>query len=481
MDHSNLLIIMDDEHRSDALGCYGHPFVQTPNIDRLALSGTRFQNAYTNSPICVPARAAFATGLYAHLTGYWDNCMAYDGEISSWGHALQQAGLPSTSIGKLHYIDDERPTGFDQQILPMHIHDGGDTHGLIRDDPPSRPQCRDLAENIGPGETEYTDYDRSICEAACRWLTGRAKSPDKQPWTTFVSFISPHYPLIAPQRFFDLYDPTRLPLPKARLEDTTASTEWWQAFENCYIWDRYFESDEQRRIAIAAYYGLISFVDNNVGRILKTLEETGLDKTTRVIFLSDHGENLGARGLWGKSTMYDESVRVPMVCAGPGLPDRKVCCTPVSIIDLYPTVVENAGLVANRDLPGQSLFETASSPDDPDRPVFSEYHATAAKSAVFMIRRGRYKYIHYVGYPPELYDLESDPEELANLALTDEYDGLLVEFEQALRGILDPDAADRAAKADQQRLVERLGGRDAVIAKGGKSATPAPHKEATVQ
>ncbi len=477
VDKTNLLILMDDEHTGNALGCYGHPIVRSPNIDQLATRGTRFESAYTNSPICVPARAAFATGLYPHQTGYWDNCLAYDGATPSWGHALQEAGIPSTAIGKLHYIDDERPTGFDQQILPMHIHDGGDTHGLVRDDPPTRPQCKDLAENIGRGETEYTEYDRNIRDAACAWLRDRASSPSDRPWTTFVSFISPHYPLIAPKEFFDLYDPARIPLPKKRPDDGTAATEWWQAFENCYIWDQFFESDEQRRIAIAAYYGLVSFVDDCVGKILRVLEETGLDDSTRVIFLSDHGDNLGARGLWGKSTMYDESVRVPLMMTGPGIPAGVVRRTPVSLIDVFPTVLETAGLETPRDRPGRSLVELAQLPDDSARPIFSEYHATAAKSAEFMIRRGRYKYIHYVGYPPELYDLDEDPDELRNLAPHAEHAGLISEFERALRDLLDPEAVDRAAKADQQRLIQLYGGREAVIAKGGQSATPAPEME----
>lgn len=479
MNHPNLLIIMDDEHRADALGCAGHPLVKTPNIDRLARNGTRFESAYTNSPICVPARAVFATGLYPHQTGYWDNCLAYDGATSSWGHALQDAGLESTSIGKLHYLDDERPTGFDHQILPMHIHDGGDTHGLVRDDPPTRPQCRDLAENIGPGETEYTEYDRNIRDSACRWLRDRAVAPTERPWTTFVSFISPHYPLIAPPQFFGLYDPARMPLPKKRRADGTGDTEWWRAFENCYIWDQFFETDAQRQTAIAAYFGLVSFIDDNVGAILRTLEDTGLVETTRVIFLSDHGENLGARGLWGKSTMYNESVAVPMIASGPGIPSQIMRRTPVSLVDIYPTVVQNAGLESPPDRPGRSLVELANLPDDLSRPVFSEYHATAAKSAEFMIRRGRYKYIHYVGYPPELYDLNDDAEELVNLALDPSYGGLLSEFDKALRATVDPEAVDRAAKADQKRLIERYGGRDAVVSKGGKSATPAPELEHT--
>lgn len=475
MGEPNLLIIMDDEHSANALGCYGHPIVKTPNLDCLAARGTRFESAYTNSPICVPARAAFATGLYPSQTGHWDNCLAYDGRVKSWGHVLQAAGIQSTSIGKLHYLEKKGETGFDRQLLPMYLHDGGDTHGLVRDEPPMRPQCADLAAKIGPGDSDYLAYDRNIRDTACQWLRDKAAEKSSRPWVTFVSFISPHYPLIAPPEFYDLYDPAKIPLPKKRHDgDPTARSEWWRAFENCYIWDRYFESDDQRRVAIASYYGLISFIDDCVGKILTALSETGLDSDTRVVFLSDHGENLGARGLWGKSTMYDESVAVPMIMAGPGIPVGKVSRTPVSLIDMHPTALEIAGQARDPSRPGRSLVELANLPDDSARIVFSEYHATAAKSGEFMLRRGRYKYIHYVGFGAELYDLQDDPEELSNLALDSRYAGLLQELESLLRSLVDPEAIDASAKADQAVLIEQYGGRDVVAKKTVPSATPAP-------
>ncbi|MEM7463282.1 MAG: sulfatase-like hydrolase/transferase, partial [Pseudomonadota bacterium] len=428
----------------------------------------------SNSPICVPARAAFATGQHAHQTGYWDNCIAYDGRVDSWGHCLQAAGIETTSIGKLHYVDDRASTGFDHRLLPMHIFEGGDTQGLVREPPSPRPQCRDMAENIGPGETEYTRYDRNICNEAKNWLRQRAAQSSSQPWATFVSFICPHYPLVAPKKFFDLYNPAEMPLPKKRPDDGTDQTGWWREFNNSYLWDKFFTSDDHRREAIASYYGLVSFVDDCIGQILSVLAETGLDISTRVIFLSDHGESLGARGLWGKSTMYNESVQIPLIISGPGIPCGVTRRTPVQLIDIYPTVLDNAGIEPTDDRHGRSLIEIANLPDDLSRPIFSEYHATAAVSAEYMIRRGRYKYIHYVGFPPELYDLEDDPEELSNLAMSPEYSGVLREFEAQLENILDPIATDRAAKADQQVLIEKYGGRDAVANKHSASATPAP-------
>ena len=170
MSEDNLLVIMDDEHSSKILGSYGNSLVKTTHIDKLAASGTLFNSAYSTSPICVPARAVFATGKYPHQTGYWDNCLAYDGKIKSWGHILQENDKLVTSIGKLHYLDDKSPTGFDDQILPMHIVDGGDVHGLVRDEPIERLQCADLAAQIGPGDSKYINYDRRITEENCKWI-----------------------------------------------------------------------------------------------------------------------------------------------------------------------------------------------------------------------------------------------------------------------------------------------------------------------
>ena len=167
----NLLVIMDDEHNKKVLGCNGHPMVRTPNLDALAARAVCFDNAYSSSPICVPARAALATGRHVHETGCWDNAIAYAGKPRSWAHALRDAGRRVVSIGKLHYGSEEVDGGFTEQIVPMHIEAGvGDLYGLLRDPLPIRHQSADLARSIGPGESSYTRYDRDIARRAVRWL-----------------------------------------------------------------------------------------------------------------------------------------------------------------------------------------------------------------------------------------------------------------------------------------------------------------------
>ncbi len=479
MSETNLLIIMDDEHSRKILGCYGNPRVKTPHLDRLAGRGTLFENAYTNCPTCVPARASLATGRYVHQTGYWDNAIAYDGRIRSWAHRLQETGHRVVSIGKLHYRSGQDPTGFDRQIIPMHIADGrGDTHGLVREPaPPVRHQSKGLAAEIGPGETPHTRYDRNITAEACRWLQHEAPRVGK-PWVLFVSFLSPHFPLVAPPEFYAMYDPNAMPLPKQRTAaDAAADHPWWQAFENCYVFDRHFASDRERRIAIASYHGLCSFTDANVGRVLEALSASGFESSTRIAFMSDHGDNLGARRLWGKSTMYEESAGVPLIVAGPDVPRGKRCRTAVSLVDFFPTVLDAVGERPGDEdagLAGASLLEIANRADDPGRPVFSEYHAAGSRSGAFMLRKGRFKYIHYAGYAPELYDLEADPEELHDLSARASSRGVLSRFESELRAMLEPEAIDRRAKQDQQAMIEKFGGTEAILAKGGFHGTPPP-------
>ena len=476
----NLLVIMADELSVKTLGCYGHQVVKTPNIDRLAASGVRFTGAYTNSPICTAARASFATGRYVHEIGCWDNASPYTGEPAGWGHRLQSEGSRVTSIGKLHYRNAEDPTGFDRQIVPMHARDGGvgSLLGSIRDELIVQKADR-LAREIGPGETSYTNYDLDIAENACAWLENEAeKHGGARPWMTFVSFVSPHYPLMAPKKYYDMYPADDMPMPKEHALDGRPRHPWIEAFRKYVPSDSFFD-DERRRVAIASYFGLCTFLDDLVGRVLASLERAGLAGSTRVVFASDHGENLGARGAWGKGTMYQESAAVPLVMAGPDLEAGVVVETPVSLLDLYPTILESVGVAPNEEdagRAGRSLFEVARAPYDPERVVFSEYHASGAETAAYLIRKGGKKYIHYVGYPPELYDLATDPEEQDDLAGRPESAGDTAELEGVLRAVLDPEEVDARAKRDQAALIERLGGRAHVIETAGTGATPTPGK-----
>lgn len=476
MKPSNLLFIMSDQHSRGVTGCHGNRLVKTPVLDRLAAAGTVFENAYSPSPICVPARAALATGRQVHETRCWDNASPYTGQAPSWGHRLQARGLRVESIGKLHYRNEHDDTGFDRQILPMHVVNGiGDVMGSVKDPMPLRRKARDLVNKIGVGESGYTRYDRQIADHACEWLLGEGAKSGK-PWMLFVSFVAPHPPWFAPQDCFDRYEGVDLPLPKPLPSDPAQDHPWLEARRASHLIDPYF-TDDARCLAIRSYYALTSFLDDNVGRVLDALHRAGLQGSTRIIYSSDHGEDLGSRALWGKGTMTEEAAGIPMIVAGPDVPRGRRIAAATSLLDIFPSVLDCCGVPLSeddRDLPGKSLFAMAAAADDPERPLMIQYHATGAASGAFMLRKGRLKYLHYVGFRPQLYDLASDPGELRDISSEPSSRGILNRMEHELRGIIDPDAVDALAKADQRALVERHGGREAVVNKGGFGSTPAP-------
>ena len=479
MKPANTLFIFSDEHDPRLMGCSGHPLVNTPNLDRLASRGTRFSNAYTPSPICVPARASLATGRYVHKIGYWDNAIAYDGGVPGWGHSLQRAGMRVESIGKLHYRNEEDPTGFTRQQIPVHILDGiGQVWGAVRDPLPAVRGRSPLFDELGAGESSYNRYDLDVVRRAIEFLEERAQRPDAKPWILFLGLVAPHMPYVVPQRYLDLYPLDRVPLPKLMPREGYRRHPWVERLARHWDHDGALGSDERRRLTIASYMGLLTFLDENIGRLVDTLERTGLAEQTRVIYSSDHGDNLGARGMWNKCTLYRESTTVPLIMAGPDIPQDRVCTTNVNLVDLTPTFLASAGLEPIADdggaLATRSLFDVARQADDPTRPAFSEYHAVGSPTAAFMLTRGRFKYHHYIGYRPELFDLTVDPEETSDLALDPGYAGLIAECEGELRKILDPERVDRRAKDAQNAYVARFGGVEQVASIGTPGATPMP-------
>ena len=341
----------------------GHPRVQTPSMDRLAARGTAFTAAYTNCPICVPARASFATGRYVHEIGYWDNAIAWDGRVKGWPNRLQEEDLYNATIGKLHYRREEDPYGIDRQIEPMHIYNGiGMVWGSQRDPLPDTRGSFRMLKNIGPGESGYNRYDGRIADEAVAWLREASTHEFPRPWVLYIGFVAPHFPLVAPQKYFDPYPIEDMPFPKLHPRNVYTRHPWVEEHAQFSQTDSQFADEEERLLAIAAYHALCTFVDERIGAVLDTLDETGLSETTRVVYTSDHGDNVGARGLWGKSVLYEEASRIPMIVAGPDVPEGRTVATLVTLVDLYPTVLDGVGLDATEDeaaLPGRSLFAIA--------------------------------------------------------------------------------------------------------------------------
>ncbi len=475
----NLLFILSDQHNAQFLGSAGHSVVRTPNLDRLAQSGTRFTRTTTPCPICVPARASLATGRWVHQIRCWDNAQPYDGTPASWGHHLLAQGHEVAAVGKLHYRSDADANGFGEKINIMNVLDGvGDRLGLLRHLDHERGAARQLAESAASGESTYTHYDREVATAACDWLARRGTSRSDKPWVLFVGFVMPHLPLVSPDEFFAMYASEGLPEPRLYSEEARPHHPWLDRLTRVIPYDKYFDA-ERRRTAMIAYHGMVTFLDHNIGLLLRALADNGLEGSTRVLYTSDHGEMLGNHGIWGKCCMYEESVSVPLMLSGADVPAGALIGTETSLVDCFPTIIDAVGAKlsdADRaDLPGHSLLRQLGATDE-TRVGFSEYHAVGAPSGCFMVRRGRWKLVHYVGFPPQLFDLAADPIEANDLGERPEWASVRDNLFAELRRIVDPEAASAQAFADQQAKVRQFGGEGAILEIGDFGHTPTPNE-----
>ncbi len=408
-----------------------------------------------------------ATGRWVHEVGSWDSAQAYAGEPTGWAHAMAEAGHDVASFGKLHHRSGADDDGFTERHLPMFIVGGtGWLQGLPRREPIPYDEAHELASDVGVGETTYTRYDRRVTEAACEWLG----SPDRTaaPWTAFVSLVAPHYPLSAPEEFAALYPLDEIPPPEIEpLEHTHVAVRAMQSFFN---YDDYFD-DASRTQARAAYFALCSYMDHNVGLVLAALDASGQRDNTRIIYTSDHGELLGNRGLWCKSFLYEDSVAVPMVVSGPGVPAGRTVEANVNLVDIAATVTETVGAASSTS--SESLVHRALHPES-DRPAFSEYHDGGSITGSFAIGSGEWKYIHHQDYAPELYNLAEDPDELIDLGGSSRVAAERAALAKTLNDLVDTTAANNAAFASQIALIDQHGGRDALANAFRFNHTPIP-------
>lgn len=473
----NTLIICCDQHNPEITGCYGNPIVHTPNLDALAARGTLFENAYTATPICVPARAAMATGDYPFRNGFWDNAHPFRGEQMSWGRRLKEAGVEVTAIGKLHFQDDSERT-FPGQRIPMNVKGGlGDLMTACRGSKGSTPKLREQIQAAGEGDSDYLHYDRSIARAAAEYLKNEAAKSQK-PWCLYVGFTTPHYPLKAPGELLDLYRPfSQFPVAREWHDPSLLHPALRRYKETTQI-DGSLISDEEIQRAIATYYAMVTFLDSQAGVVLNALREAGLEENTRVLYLDDHGDSAGDHGLFFKSTMNEGSVRIPMIAAGPGIPWGKRVEDCVSIVDVYPTVLDFMGISrtgSEKDLPGVSLMDTIRGRGEKERCIYSEYHAAGFPGSEFMLRKGDYKLIRYVGYDAcQLFDLKEDPKEERDLGGLPEYQDKVEELKRELEAICDPEELNRRSMEAQRKLIDEKGGLENILAKGLTPFTAVP-------
>jgi choline-sulfatase len=466
----NLLLLLSDEHNRKILGCNGNDVVRTPAIDGIAAGGANFPVAYTNCPICLPSRASFTIGDYPSRHGYWDNAFPYNGEARGFGHRLVDEGFPVVTVGKLHFKGTDPATGFPDQRIPLNAKDGiGDVYSATRSFEQYRPQLGQHVKNARWGESDYQRYDRGVSDEAVRFLKEEGPSHER-PWLLKVGFVLPHFPLVAPERFRDMYPLEKMPFPKRYHLDERPDHPILNEMRRYIGAEGEFTEEEVRR-AVAVYYGLCSELDGNISRVLDALKETGQDKNTRVIYISDHGDMVGAQGLWWKHCFYEESVGVPFMISGPDIPAGRSITEPVSLLDLYPTILDCFGIEQTpeeQELPGRSLLPAACDEEKLpyDRPMYSEYFAAGSVTGMFMLRKGDFKLCYYAYYPNQLFDMKNDPEETRDLAQDPAFAVIVDELESELRKIVDPERLSLQARIAQLDKIDEHGGFRNVLKQG---------------
>lgn len=448
MPRPNLLVIMSDEHAPQFSGAYGHSRVQTPHMDRLAREGVLFESAYCNSPVCVPSRMSFMTGRHVHEIGTWDNASPLSTEIPTWAHLVRAQGYDAVLAGKQHFIGPDQLHGFRAQLArDLHAELYHPIHDWAEGTPPAAVPWAHLSR-AGPGTTVEIEVDDAVEQAALKYLRDPARGRD--PWILNVSFIAPHFPFVVPQRFWDLYPPEEVDMPVIPPGHLAGQHPVYQRLRaNFGLTD---VSESQVRRARAGYYGLITYLDEKIGRLIDALEQTGLRDNTLVVYCSDHGEMAGEHGLWRKSNFYEHASRVPLIMNWPGhLPAGRRVPETVSLVDLVATMIEVTGASPVGTLDGDSLWalaqgEVAGWKDE----AFSELHANGIARPIGMLRRGRYKLNVSLDDPPELYDLVADPCEMHDLAADPAHKAILDALRARLYDGWDLVALERRVRESQK-------------------------------
>ena len=452
----NLLIFVVDQLTGTLWPDGPAPFLRAKNLRALAERSLRFRNAYTPSPLCAPSRASLMTGQLPSKTGVYDNAALFPTDIPTFAHYLRRAGYQTCLAGKMHFVGPDQLHGFEERLTTeIYPADYGWTPDW--EHPAERIDWwyhnMDSVRAAGVAEiTNQLEFDDEVAYRAGRKLHDLARRRDTRPWCLTVSFTHPHDPFVARPRYFELYeseeglDPVIAPIP-FECQDPHSQ----RLMVAC---DQLASpvTPEQVRRARKAYFANISYLDDQIGELLAILERGGFADNTAVLFLSDHGDMLGERGMWYKMSFFEGSARVPLMIAAPNWAPRSVE-TPVSTLDILPTLCELAGAPLGDGaawLDGESLVALAEGRGR-RAAVAMEYAAEGSVAPMVALRQGKWKAISAPPDPPQLFDLEADPYELANLAGRPDHSDVWAGFSSRFAEHWDLAAFDKAVRASQQR------------------------------
>ena len=458
----NVLFITSDEHNAKLLGSAGHPIIKTPNLDRLAAEGARFTRAYCAQPICAPTRQTMITGLWSFEHGQYGNGYVFDTQNTTWAHHFKAHGYTTACIGKMHTNHEDFDYGyevrFSRNMIPAEVRERREAG--LSDDPHDKALFDTVTDNWGKpprlrariasdGELEHDGV--MTCESIAFLRRYAEGAYGDGPFFLHASLTQPHWPWVLPREFYYLYDPAEIDYERFRdgeLDHNAFALKRRKAFG----WEE--NSEGINRLARARYYGAVSWLDHNVGRMLGALDELGLAENTLVVYTTDHGDMAGEKGLWLKSLLYDSAARLPFVVRMPGVIEAgTVNETLINHVDLFPTFAGLVGVAG--DLPerisGKDL--SACIVGEAQRPrftiAFDNVYRDGSGCGQLMARAARYKLIRYDVEDPTLryvlYDMEEDPAETRNLAaegayveVVREHEGAMEEFLAGLRAPLYP-------------------------------------------
>ncbi|MFI3325265.1 MAG: choline-sulfatase [Clostridia bacterium] len=448
----NILLIMADQFTPYMMNTYGCKVAKTPNLDKLGCESAVFENAYSNCPVCAPARASMMAGLYCSKTEVYDNGTIMPSDIPTFADYLNHMGYDTVLSGKMHFIGPDQLHGFSKRLTSdvypasnAWLYDArmnkrekvmGDVGIKIN----SYIKAEGLQKKYGiMPNPKFFNYDDETAMQAKSYI--RDANKKKKPFCLCASFHHPHMPLKVTKRLWDLYENVEIPMP-------TYPENMEEKYSDMDKWVNHFTGADEYKItnmdelkeARRCYLALTSYIDEKVGELLEELEENGLAENTIVMFTSDHGDMLGEKGMVEKRVFYEWSAKVPMLIKFPNkeFAGQRITA-PVSLIDILPTILDIVNFPKESTLPydGKSMLAVAKG--EINEPVYSEFHVEGVKSTCFMLRNDRYKYIYITGFKHQLFNLENDKDEWNNLIDDENYSKIKNAMKQQILDKFNPE------------------------------------------
>ena len=457
----NILIFMVDQLSAFALKTYGGGICKTPNIDEFSENGIVFENAYCPYPLCAPSRFAMMSGQLPSRIGAFDNGAEFPASIPTFAHYLRLLGYYTCISGKMHFVGPDQYHGFEER-LTTEIYPAdfswtpiAEFKDVYLDD--ERPYTAgvstiDTVLDAGPmARSMQIDYDEEVIHQATRELFSLARAENNRPFMMTISLTHPHDPYVITQKYWDLYDDSSIEQPRVPFIPVEERDQHSQSLYYHYGQDKLKISDASYRRARHGYYGMISYVDNLFGRVLATLRETGYAENTTVLLTSDHGDMIGERGMWFKKTLFEPAIRIPLIITQPGYTSNRIN-TPVSLVDILPTLLDiadapNSTLQTACD--GRSLAPALRGNSIERVPIYVEHIDGGTAAPRVMIRENDMKLVYSRAYPPQLYNLASDPDEKNNLARDKNFKLIIKQLARQAEEVWDLDMLNDAVIANQ--------------------------------